>query len=150
MLIALVMLVNAWQTRDAPVGVAPDISGALLDGTLASLSDLRGQPVLLHFWATWCPICALEQGSIDAIARDHAVLTVAVDDASPGAIRRYLEEQGVDYPVLHDPDYRIAARYGIRGLPASFVLDTNGYIRFAETGYTSSYGLRARLWWAGL
>lgn len=144
------LLIQAWLTRDAPRGPAPEIIGQLLDGTPVALSELRGEPVLLHFWATWCPICGMEQGSIDAIADDHRVLSIAMDDASKDEIVTYLQEKGVDYPVVHDLDYRISRDYAIRGVPTSFIIDANGNIRFVETGYTTGAGLRLRLWWAGL
>jgi thiol-disulfide isomerase/thioredoxin len=150
LIILVLVLVNAWRVRDTPTGSAPEISGVLLDGTPVTLSELRGRPVLLHFWATWCRICQLEQDSIDAIARDHAVITVAVDEEDPDNLRNYLAQRGVSYPVLHDRDNVIAARYGVRIVPASFILDPQGNIRSAEVGYTSGIGLRARLWWAGL
>lgn len=143
------LLLQAWLTRDAPRGPAPEIAGTLLDGTPVSLSALRGAPVLVHFWATWCPICGLEQGTIDALAEDHQVLSVAMDDASAADIMAYLREKGVDYPVLHDPDYVVSRAYAIRGVPTSFILDGAGNIRFVETGYTTGPGLRLRLWWAG-
>jgi len=143
------ILLNAWNTRDAPSGPAPDISGKLLDGTPVSLQAMRGKPVLVHFWATWCPICGMEQSTIDAIAEDYTVLSVAMDEASPEEILAYMKDKGVNYPVLHDPDYRIARQYAIRGVPSSFIVDGEGNIRFVESGYTSSIGLRMRLWWAG-
>ena len=143
------LVVQAWLTRDAPRGAAPEISGTLLDGSPITLSSLRGQPVLLHFWASWCPICGFEQGSIDAIARQHRVLTIAIDEGPAEGIRSYLDERGIDYPVLHDPGYDIARQYGVRGVPMSFILDPDGHIRFVERGYTTGIGLRLRLWWAG-
>ena len=143
------LLLNAWNSRGAPQGMAPEISGQLLDGTPVSLEAMRGKPVLVQFWATWCPVCGLEQSSIDAIAADHQVLSIAMDEATPGQILAYMQDQGVDYPVIHDPDYSIARQYGIRGVPSSFILDAGGNIRFVETGYTTGPGLRLRLWWAG-
>ncbi len=143
------LLLQAWMTRDAPRGPAPDITGVLLDGTPVRLADLRGKPALVHFWATWCPVCGLGQGTIDAIADDHAVLTIAIDEGQADDIRTYLREEGVDYPVLHDPGNDIARDYAIRGVPASFIIDPAGNIRFVERGYTTGIGLRLRLWWAG-
>ena len=143
------LLVQAWLTREAPRGPAPPVSGVLLDGSEISLSEFKGQPALLHFWATWCPICGLQQGTIDAIAKDHAVLTVAMDEATVDEIEAYLQDAGVNYPVLHDPAGDIARHYAIRGVPTSFVLDRAGNIRFVETGYTTGFGLRLRLWLAG-
>lgn len=146
----VLVLIHAWQTRDAPTGVAPDIQGILLDGQPVSLAALQGQPVLVHFWATWCPVCGLEQGVIDSIADDYAVITVAMDEASADEIRSYMRDKEVDYPVLHDPDYSISRQYVIRGVPTSYILDADGNIRFVETGYTTGIGLRLRLWWATL
>jgi len=143
------LLLSAWNSRGAPQGQAPEISGQLLDGTPVSLEAMRGEPVLVQFWATWCPVCGLEQSSIDAIAADYQVLSIAMDEATPGQILAYMQDKGVDYPVIHDPDYDIARRYGIRGVPSSFILDADGNIRFVETGYTTGAGLRLRLWWAG-
>lgn len=143
-----VLLLQAWLTRDAPQGPAPAFSGKLLDGTPVSLATLQGKPVLLHFWATWCPICRLGNDSIDALADEHSVLTVAIDD-SAAAIRTYMKNAGVDYPVMHDHNGHIARQYAIRGVPTSFIIDAAGNIRFVETGYTTGIGLRLRLWWAG-
>ena len=149
-LIALLLAVNAWHTRDAPSGPAPAFAGTLLDGTHASLVDLRGRPALLHFWATWCPICGLEQGTIDALARDYPVLGVAMDEAPAEEIIDYMKEKAVDYPVIHDRDLSISRQYAIRGVPTSYILDADGNIRFVEMGFTTGIGLRLRLWWAGM
>jgi thiol-disulfide isomerase/thioredoxin len=148
--VLVVVLIHAYNTRGAPVGAAPDISGELLDGSSVSLESMRGKPVLVHFWATWCPICGVEQSSIDAIANDYPVLSVAMDEATPAQILAYMKDKGVDYPVIHDPESQIARRYAIRGVPSSFVIDADGNIRFVEVGYTTGIGLRLRLWWAGL
>jgi peroxiredoxin len=148
--VLVVVLIHAYNTRGTPVGMAPEISGELLDGSTVSLQSMRGRPVLVHFWATWCPICGVEQSSIDAIADDHTVLSIAMDEATPGQILAYMKDKEVDYPVIHDPDSRIAQQYAIRGVPSSFIVDADGTIRFVEVGYTTGIGLRFRLWWAGL
>jgi peroxiredoxin len=148
--IGLVAALNAWQTRDAPAGQAPPIDATLLDGTPVALAAYRGRPLLLHFWATWCPVCNLVQGSIADLAVDHPVLTVAMDDAPADSVRAYLDGKGLDYPVIHDRDHAISSRYGIRGVPTTFVIDASGRIRFVTRGYTPGIGLHLRLWWVGL
>lgn len=141
--------VHCYQTRNIPRGPAPAFEARLLDGSKVSLDDYRGRPLLLQFWATWCPVCRLEQNSIDAIARDHQVLTVSLDEMTLSGLQAWMVEQGVSYPVILDVDGELAQRYGITGVPGSIVIDGRGDIRFTEVGYTTETGLRLRLWWAG-
>jgi peroxiredoxin len=148
LLAGLFVALHGYQTRGVARGPAPEFQGRLLGGQPVSLRDFRGRPVLLHFWASWCPVCALQQASIDRIARDHAVLTVALDDAGAQEIREWMRSRGVAYPVLHDAQGRIAGRFGVRGVPTSVVIDARGEIRFVEVGYTTEAGLRLRMWWA--
>ena len=147
LLAGLFVTLHGYQTRGVARGPAPEFQGRLLDGAPVSMQAFRGRPVLLHFWASWCPVCALQQASIDRIARDHAVLTVALDDAATQEIRKWMRDRGVAYPVLHDAQGRIAGRFGVRGVPTSVVIDARGEIRFVEVGYTTEAGLRLRLWW---
>lgn len=149
-LLGVVLLaIHLYQTRNMVKGEAPGFSARLLDGSPVSLQDFRGQPLLLQFWATWCPVCNLEQGSIDAIARDHAVLSVALDEDTPAEIRKWMSGEGVRYAVIPDPSGQIAAAFGVQGVPTSVIIDAGGAIRFVEAGYTTGPGLRLRLWWAG-
>jgi thiol-disulfide isomerase/thioredoxin len=149
-LVALLMVVRGFQSRSVVRGPAPDFQARLLDGTIVNVSDYRGEPLLLQFWATWCPICRFEQDSIDALARKNAVLTVAMDDLTDMEMGVWLEEQGVSYPVVLDADARLSGIYGIQGVPTSIIIDPAGDIRFVEVGYVTETGLRLRLWWVGL
>ena len=139
--------ISWWRSSGAATGNLSRFNVELLDGARFEISAFSGKPVLLHFWASWCPVCALQQASIDRIARDHAVLTVALDDAGAQEIREWMRSRGVAYPVLHDAQGRIAGRFGVRGVPTSVVIDAHGEIRFVEVGYTTETGLRLRLWW---
>ncbi len=147
-LVAVFAAVHVYTTRTAVRGMAPEIRGQLLDGGDFDLSQWRGRPVLVHFWATWCPICRMEQGSIEDLARDHAVITVATQSGTSFEVRDWLRSKGVRMPVLVDVDGSIAAAYGARGVPATFILDAAGHIRFVEFGYTTKWGLLLRLWLA--
>jgi len=134
--------------RDAIAGQAPDIQGALLDGQQVQLAGYKGKPVLLHFWATWCGICRFEQDSINDIATDHPVLTVAMTSGQQHELQAYMLKHKLTFPVLTDNDAKLSGRYGVSGVPASFVIDSHGQVRFTEIGYTSEWGLRLRLWLA--
>ncbi len=148
-ILTLFFALRAWQQRDIVTGPAPELAGTLLDGQPVSLAELHGNPVLVYFWATWCSVCALEENSIDALAGRYHVITVAMQSGSDAEVISYLEENGLSFPVLNDPRGVFANNWGVRAVPASFVIDANGQIRFTEVGYTTGIGLRGRLWLAG-
>jgi len=149
-LLMLILGIRAWQQSGTASGPAPALAGELLDGKPVALAAFAGRPVLVHFWATWCPICRAEQGSIDALARDVPVITVAMQSGSRADVIQFLRKEALSFPVLNDPDGVLAAQWGARAVPASFIVDGAGQIRFLEIGYTTGVGLRLRLWLAGL
>ena len=140
--------VHWYKTRDLSDGTLPVVIGTTLDGE--PVDDARlPRPLLVHFWATWCPVCQAEEDSIQSISQDYAVLGIALEDGSPESIRRYMREHGLSFPTIQDTDGGIARRFGVKGVPTSFVVDAEGRIRFVEMGYTTEWGMRLRLWWAG-
>ena len=149
--VLLIAGIRAWQQRDMPSGVAPPLSGMRLDGSVYALPARPAQPVLVHFWATWCAICRVDQDSIAAIARDHPnTITVAMQSGSAAEVAQHLTAQGLHFPVVNDADGRLSAAWGVHAVPASFIIGTDGRIRFVEVGYTTGLGLRLRLWLAGM
>lgn len=100
----------------------------------------------MHFWATWCPVCRLGDGAIDAIARDHRVVSIALQSGDAAEIRHYMATEGLDFTVLPDETGTLASRWGVPGVPATFVLDPTGRIAFSTMGFSTEWGLRARLW----
>lgn len=151
--IALLLLVVAavqwWQSRHLAHDTAPPLVGLLVDGTPFQLDSNSG-PILVHFWAEWCPICRLGQDSIERIAQDHPVMTIAMASGPPAEVREYLEEHGLTMPVLVDEDGRLARGWGVRGVPSTFIVDSAGQIVHASQGYSTEFGLRLRLWWTRL
>jgi len=145
-ILGLFLGIQAYLQRDMAQGQAPPLRASLLSGDRTVLADHAGEAVLLHFWATWCPVCRLEHGSIDRLAEDHQVITVAIQSGAEAEIRGFMDEHELDFPVIADPDGRLAARYGVKGVPASFFIDGDGRIAFRTRGYTTGWGLRARLW----
>jgi thiol-disulfide isomerase/thioredoxin len=148
-IVIIILGVRSWQQRDVVKGYAPALSGLLLDGKAFALPAKPSQPVLVHFWATWCPICRAEQGSIESLAHDNPnVITVAMQSGSTAEVQKFMHEQSVSFPVINDTDNLLAKIWGVQGVPASFIVDTDGKIRFVEIGYTTGIGLRFRLWLA--
>ena len=144
----MVLLVRAWLARDLAQGPAPEIEANLLDGSPVSLADYADRPMLLHFWATWCPICRLEEGEIMRLSRSHPVLTVAMQSGSPSEVEAHLTERERELDVVNDPDGALARRYGVRAVPSTFIIDRDGQIVFRKQGYAPPLELRLRLWLA--
>lgn len=148
-IVAIIMGIRAWQQRSLVDGVAPDFALEAVDGQLVQLVDYQGQPALLHFWATWCPMCEIEQGGISKITKNWPVITVAYQSGQKEEVQRYIEREGLEnWTVIVDDQGALAQQYGVQGVPTNYILDQNGHIRFREVGLSSSWGLRFRLWLA--
>lgn len=107
--VLMVAGIRLWQQRDMVSGVAPQLQGTTLTGQSYTLPTHPGHPVLVHFWATWCPVCRTEQSSIAAIARDDPdVITVAMQSGKPVQVESFMREQGIVFPVVNDPDGSLA------------------------------------------
>jgi thiol-disulfide isomerase/thioredoxin len=115
---------------------APEFELEDLDGNIVRLADLKGKNILVNFWATWCPFCIDEMPDLQLIYEkykddDFIVLAINVQESAEKA-RGYLEEAGLDLPVLLDKNSRIAALYGATSIPLTIAVNKEGV---AVTGY---------------
>ena len=150
-LIGILAGVSFWQNRDLPSGPAPALAGVRNDGVAEDLAQKVGAgrtATLVVFWATWCPVCRAEEGNIAAVAEDWPVVSVATQSDDAAAITAYLKKQGLRLPAIVDEDGDLARPWRVRGVPAHFIVDSAGNIRFRVVGYATEWGLRTRLWWA--
>jgi thiol-disulfide isomerase/thioredoxin len=150
LLVGAVAAIHLYQTRGVPSGAAPAIESVGLDGKKLSLAAYRGKPVLVHFWATWCGVCKEEEPGIVDLAQDHPVLSVAVQSGDFDKVGAYAQAHHLPYPVVNDMAGEFSQAYGVHAFPTSVILDGQGHVKFAEVGFTSELGLRARMWLAGL
>ncbi len=148
LLLVVFLGMRAWQLRGAAEGAAPPAIGRSIHDPdqLLSLETLRGRPAVVYFWATWCGVCEHVDPNVAAIARDHQVLTVAVNSGSPESIVAWMAARELSMPTISDPAGRISRAYGVGAFPTTFWLDAEGQIQHREVGYTSTLGLRSRLW----
>jgi peroxiredoxin len=148
--IILVVGISAYQQRHL-LGTgerAPSFDLQALDGTRASLEDLAGKVVLLHFFATWCTVCRQEHAALNALneqlAEDVAVLSVVVDTDDRAALQSYVQREALEYPVLLADEATLAA-YRIRSYPTNYYLDRRGAIRGRSVGLSTRWAMRLRL-----
>ena len=145
-ILLLLLAVRAWMQRGMVAGPVPELEGRLLnDKPYSLLADSR-RPLLVHFWASWCPVCKLEQESIQAISEDHPVITIAMQSGEANEVTEYMLQEGLRFPVINDSSGMLSRRFGVRAVPSSFIVAKNNTIVFREAGYTTGIGLRLRLW----
>jgi len=121
----------------------PPLEVNLIDGSEFKVST--GKPLLIHFWATWCPTCKLEATNIERVSKSYEVLTVAVNSGSDGDIQTYMKENKLSFRVLNDAKGIWAKKFKVQAYPTSFIYDANATLKFTEVGYTSTVGLMGRL-----
>lgn len=120
---------------------APPVWAPQADGTPTGLRHLRGQVVLVDFWASWCAPCIQSLPQLEAWhqewrGRGFSVLAVNVDTEREAALA-FLKRRPVSYPVVYDPKGWWPEQYGVRGLPAGYLVDRQGRIRAVHQGYKS-------------
>ncbi len=149
-IIIVLLAVRFWMQRDVVSGIAPNISAATLKGQHFDLYKDKRRPMLVHFWATWCPVCKLEQSNIENTAKDHPVMTIAMQSGNNDELSQFMQAEKLSFAVINDESGMLSRSYNIRGVPVSFIINKENKIEFVEVGYTTEFGLRMRLWWAGL
>ena len=123
-----------------PLIAAPDFTLEDMDGESYKLHDYRGKVVLVNFWATWCPPCRKEMPALEALYKklggdSFAVLAVNQWE-DPDHVFAYTGELNVfpTFPILFDPESKISADYGVKGLPTSFLIDKKGRLAYRAIG----------------
>mgnify|MGYP005851484619 CR=1 FL=1 len=128
---------------------APDFVLEDLQGEQVALSGLRGTPVLVNFWASWCAPCRLEMPLLQAAAEKHgegrlAVLGVNYGEEAETA-RSFLRENALTIRVVLDRDFAVSRLYRVRGIPTSFFIDAEGIIAAVHVGMFNQRQLDANL-----
>jgi cytochrome c biogenesis protein CcmG/thiol:disulfide interchange protein DsbE len=119
--------------------IAPAWSVSTLDGARLTSDSLRGQVVLVNFWATWCFPCRAEMPLLEAMHKRHrdagfTIVGFSVDREDADVVRSFVEERSISYPIAIVGAAEERAFGGIRGYPTSFLLDRGGTVRHAVIG----------------
>lgn len=134
----------------SPLSLASSVEGAAEDFTLKSksgsnirLQDLRGEVVLLNFWASWCGPCREEMPLMDKIYQQYkdlgfTILAVNVDE-DPADADRFLAAVPVSFPVVYDSQSKVSEMYKVDAMPTTILIDRDGRKRFLHRGYKVGY-----------
>lgn len=118
--------------------LAPEFKLPSFDGPSFSLSGLRGKPVMLNFWATWCDACRFEMPLLQQVQEkwsERGLVLLAIDiGEKPEQVRNFMQSQRLSLTVLLDSQGEVANRYGIRYLPTTFFINGDGIIKEIRIG----------------
>ena len=122
----------------------PDVQGHLV-----RLADLRGQPVLINIWATWCYPCREEMPSMNALYKDYsakglALVAIATDIEGKAIVAPFMQAHGLTFPVLLDPQNMVVTQLQVPGIPTSYLLDKRGRVIDFVIGARDWYSRKIR------
>lgn len=146
----IMLVVDQFRKPDLP---ATFVSTPLhtLDGKtvdLKALSDER--PLLVYVWATWCGVCRYTSPSVESLAEEGGnVVTVALRSGDDPTLSHWLQKKKYTMPVVNDEQGQVSRLWHIQVTPTLLVM-SKGEVTSVTTGLTSSWGMKLRLWWAGL
>ncbi len=127
---------------------APDFTLSNLDGDSLNLAGLRGQNVLINFWATWCGPCRLEMPMLEAASKKYApdlvVLAVNIGE-EPWRVKKFVYELGLSFEILMDEDNQVQNLYRVQAYPTTYLIDAGGVVRAQHVGLLSESQLEKYL-----
>jgi thiol-disulfide isomerase/thioredoxin len=123
---------------DSTLPELPDLTLATLEGDKVSLADLAGRPLIINFWATWCPPCRSEMPALVELYYRHAdqgLVVIAVNAGeTTGLVQGYADELELNFPVVLDPKMKAAAAFSVVSLPTTFFVGRDGLIQERHAG----------------
>lgn len=135
-----ILAMSSWgcSTAAPEVGAqAPGFTISTLDRGAVTLDELRGQPVLLNFWATWCKNCRDQMPFLQAAFKEkgHEMIFIAINIGEDiDKVQQYAEAEGLGFTVALDSDGAVGSAYNIRYIPATFFIDEQGIIKHIRIG----------------
>ncbi len=130
----------AWSEASGP---APNFTLTDRDGNSVSLEDLRGQVIMINFWASWCGPCREEMPLLEQIHQRYeplgfTLLGINVEENSSDA-KTWLRDRPVSFPILFDPGNGVSQLYDVVAMPSTVLIDRQGNVRFLHHGYKAGY-----------
>lgn len=128
---------------------APDFEATTVDGKRVHLTELRGHPVWINFWASWCPPCRAEAPEIEMVWREQrasGLVLLGISQAEDAAaVQSYAATAGLTFDLIADRDQAIGARYRVNGLPTHYFIDGEGIVQAIDAGGLTKAAMLRRL-----
>ena len=138
--LATALLATAWPAAATDGAVpAPQFSLASRAGGEVSLADLKGQVVMINFWASWCGPCRQEFPALDQIYAKYkpmgfTLVAINVESETSDAAK-FLSATPASFPILFDPDNTVSGKYGVSAMPTTVLVDRQGRVRWQHRAY---------------
>ncbi|HFF8523894.1 TPA: protein disulfide oxidoreductase [Providencia rettgeri] len=134
-----------------PQALAPVLleQHTLVNGETVSLAELsKEKPILVYFWATWCGVCNLTSPTVSDLSQSGmAIISVAIRSGETPRLIKGMESKDLTFPVINDISGQLSNAVGVSATPTFMVIDNGELVSFTS-GWTSSYGLKMRMWLA--
>lgn len=156
LLIVFSNIVSFYKSQNLNQEKLPVFQATMLDGKEFNslhakypLGVSHNKPLLIHFWATWCPTCKMENSTIDALSKKFDVITIAVNSGSDAEIKSFLKEKNLSFQVINDSNATLTKALHVSGFPTTFIYDKDRNLAFSEVGYSSYFTLYLKLLYTG-
>ena len=144
--------INESVSNDSNHYQAPDILVTDKDGNVYTLDDFKGKPIVLNFWASWCPPCQSEMPNFDEVFAENQddiqFLMVSLVDGNKetqATATQFVEDKGYSFPIFFDKNSTSAINYSVSSIPTSIFIDKDGYVVDTHTGALSKSMLEAKI-----
>ncbi len=138
-------IISIYRSADLNKEQLQTTSFMLTDGSKYTVEE--NKPLIIHFWATWCPVCRAELSNIEFTSKHYQVLTIAVKSGDNDEIKEYANKHKLSFKILNDNDGDMARKFNISAFPTTIIYGKNKNIAFTDIGYTSTIGILLKVWW---
>ncbi|WP_127346151.1 protein disulfide oxidoreductase [Pseudidiomarina mangrovi] len=150
LMLVVLVAVDWWRSRAIPEGQLPQVPLYTLTGEAIDLHALSAdKPLVVYFWASWCPVCPSVSPSIDWLDGTLPVVTVALRSGSDEQLSRYMQQKGYGFTTIHDSTGQLAQQWGV-GITPAVAIVKNGEIVAFTAGFTAPPGILVRYYMASL
>lgn len=148
MLLVVMTVMDVWRGKDLPVGELPESVWVTIAAQQRDIiAESHQQPVIVYFWATWCPVCSTITPGVDWLADHVPVVSVAMRSGTDQELQAYLQQNDYQMVVVNDATGQLSHQWGVPVTPA-FAIVSEGEIQSFTAGVTTPVGLYVRWLWA--
>ncbi len=142
--------VDWWRGRGIPQGTLEETWLPLVSGEQVELiKKSHDEPVIVYFWATWCSVCTYVSPSVNWLASDYPVVSVAIRSGTDERLQHYLHEKDYRFDTVNDETGQLSAQWQVRATPTIAIVHRGEIVSYT-TGISTPIGLWLRRWWASI